>query len=122
MKRTKKLLALVLAMMMAFTALVLPAAAHGDEDNGVMPLHEVISCPICRNSVPVTIVPEYYWDAAFATTCSNSSDKHAHIPYRNYKVAVCGQCGHTNRSMLSTMYNVCEFDLRLAKQYQHLAN
>lgn len=47
MKRTKKLLALALALMMAFSCMAMPAMAHGDEDEGIMPLYEVHVCPKC---------------------------------------------------------------------------
>lgn len=45
MKRTKKLLALALAMMMALSCMAMPAMAHGDEDEGIMPLYEESTCP-----------------------------------------------------------------------------
>lgn len=44
MKKTKRLLALVLAMMMAFSLLAMPAMAAGD-DEGIMPLYEESTCP-----------------------------------------------------------------------------
>ncbi|MBD5170329.1 MAG: hypothetical protein HDT20_09490 [Oscillibacter sp.] len=47
MKRTKKLLALVMAMVMAFSCMTMPAMAHGHEDDGIMPLVERIRCPQC---------------------------------------------------------------------------
>lgn len=62
MKRTKKMLALVLAMVMAFSLLAVTAAAYGaeehehecaacSEDEGVMPLGPVgpqgPPCPVC---------------------------------------------------------------------------
>lgn len=46
MKKTKRLLALVLAMMMAFSLLAMPAMAAGD-DEGIMPLIEHSHCPKC---------------------------------------------------------------------------
>lgn len=47
MKRMKKLLALVLAMMMAFSTLAMPTMAHEAGEEGIMPLYEVAHCPEC---------------------------------------------------------------------------
>lgn len=47
MKKTKKLLALFLALMMALSCMVMPAMAHGHEDDGIMPLYEINPCPRC---------------------------------------------------------------------------
>lgn len=47
MKKMKKLLALVLAMMMAFSCMAMPTMAHGHDDEGIMPLVERTVCPRC---------------------------------------------------------------------------
>lgn len=57
MKKMKKLLALVLAMMMAFSLMAVTAAYDAEEhehecavcyeDEGIMPLYEVGRCPWC---------------------------------------------------------------------------
>lgn len=47
MNKTKKFFALALALMMAFTTLVLPAAAAAPEDEGIMPLGRMAYCSKC---------------------------------------------------------------------------
>ncbi len=47
MKKTRKLLALVLAMMMAFSCMAMPAMAAGDEGEGIMPRKPVYTCAEC---------------------------------------------------------------------------
>lgn len=47
MKKTKKLAALVLALAMAFSLMAVTAAAYGHEDEGIMPMYEVVRCPRC---------------------------------------------------------------------------
>ncbi len=81
MKRTKRLLALVLAMMMAFAMLAMPAAAHGDEDEGIMPLVTVRKCtePNCTGKVTRRTVTRYMTEMR---TCEYCSIRHRHdIPY-----------------------------------------
>lgn len=47
MKKTRKLLALVLAMVMAFSCMVMPAMAHDHDDEGIMPMIERTICSRC---------------------------------------------------------------------------
>lgn len=98
MKRTKRMLALVLAMMMAFAMLAIPAAAHGDEDEGIMPLYEVGICPYCNESK--TVVNRDHYTHTYATTCKNSGTTHKHTTYHNY---IEFECGH----LIGGNYDVC---------------
>jgi hypothetical protein len=92
MKRTKRLLALVLAMMMAFAMLAMPAAAHGDEDEGIMPLGQTRTCLQCKvgavSSYFATEIEEVY------PTCGNCNYPHLHV--RTYRVAreACNSCSY----------------------------
>lgn len=47
MKKTKKLAALVLAMAMVFSCMVMPAMAHDHDDEGIMPMIERAICSRC---------------------------------------------------------------------------
>ncbi len=92
MKRTKRLLALVLAMMMAFAMLAMPAAAHGDEDEGIMPLGLEIPCPKpdCGQSlIQETIrLP----GAIVKFTCPTCRYNHETPSVNVYTRAVCTSC------------------------------
>ena len=78
MKRTKRMLALVLAMMMAFSMLAIPAAAHGDEDEGIMPLYDIIPCP-SPNCNGYRTKTQEHGTLYRGETCSNIPDeKHFH--------------------------------------------
>ena len=93
MKRTKKLLALVLAMMMAFTTLVLPAAAHGSEDEGVMPLSLQRPCtePYCSGTV-TSRTETRYTRTEFRNGCDKCSYSHYHkVPY-SVDIEECNSC------------------------------
>lgn len=92
MKRTKKLLALVLALAMAFTTLVIPAAAHGDEDEGIMPLYEVGRCPKCGQYGQV--VRESYSHTYQVSSCRDRAGTHNHTEtvHSDYYP----ECNHTD--------------------------
>ena len=92
MKRTKKLLALVLALMMALSCMAMPAMAHGDGDEGIMPLYEVVHCPDCGESARVTrkhtgpqAIPSF--------DCNNAPFEHPHYAEDVYEVrTTCMYC------------------------------
>lgn len=105
MKRTKKLLAMALALMMAFSCMAMPAMAAG-EDEGIMPLGEHMQCLLCGRDIAIVIEPQYHYNEAYATTCSRSSTKHTHVPYQNHKVAVC-ICGQDYSYTLPQQYDKC---------------
>ncbi len=93
MKRTKKLLALVLALMMAFSCMAMPAMAHGDGDEGIMPLAAVRPCtePNCSGTVTFRTVTRYLdWE----TTCDKCSYRHMHrVPYLA-DIEYCDSCSY----------------------------
>ena len=49
MKKTKKLLALALALMLSLSCMAMPAMAHGDGDEGIMPLGMQAFCARCNS-------------------------------------------------------------------------
>ena len=92
MKRTKRLLALVLAMMMAFSMLAIPAAAHGDEDEGIMPLGLEIQCPnpACRQSLIQETMELDGPSVKF--TCRTCGQNHTVPSIAVYVRSVCTHC------------------------------
>ena len=90
MKKTRKLLALVLALMMAFSCMAMPAMAHGDEDEGIMPLGEVGTCPYCGKTGRVT---RENYTHTYYTTCTKASSRHQHTTYYNFIEYECGHVG-----------------------------
>lgn len=76
MKLTKKLAALVLAMMMALSVMAMPAAAYGG-DSGVMPLGTAVrTCSECGRSVSAQTSTER--SPKTVNSCSASSSAHTH--------------------------------------------
>lgn len=78
MKRTKKLLAMALAVMMAFSCMAMPAMAHGDEDEGIMPLRPMAVCPYCNRSCEVQNLPGMVW---YENGCPKYPWPHGHECY-----------------------------------------
>ena len=86
MKHTKKLLALVLAMLMAFSLLAVTAAAADAEehehtcaacceDEGIMPIGEAGFCPYCGWPAEYSRKPEngkYHFVCLNPTSCGRS--------------------------------------------------
>ena len=69
MKKTKRMLALVLAMMMAFAIMAVTASAYEaeehshecaacSEDEGVMPLYVALKCPRCNGAAELIEYPD----------------------------------------------------------------
>lgn len=98
MKKTRELLALALAMMMALSCMVMPAMAAGDEDEGIMPLYEVGRCPYCGVSGRIT--RESYTHTT-KKSCEKSSNAHKHT--ERYIFIDYTECGHTG----GTIYDIC---------------
>ena len=76
MKRSKKLLALVLALMLSFSCMAMPAMAHSHDDGGIMPVYEVGTCPWCGG------VARY-----------QSPDKYGRVWVMCLEGDLCGRCG-----------------------------
>lgn len=95
MKRTKKLLALALALMMALSCMAMPAMAAGDD--GIMPLKPVYRCEACYRSA--TYAGTEHKERADEShrvgpgECPKISVEHTHRPYDIMEVYRCGDCG-----------------------------
>lgn len=105
MKKFKKPLALILALMMAFSAMVIPAGA-ADEDEGIMPYPAARPCsnPNCGGSVsPYSTVES---DTKYQT-CSLCSYSHPHsVKYRCYYEG-CSSCSYRQLLSKVEISNVC---------------
>ena len=95
MNRMKKLAALVLALMMAFSTLVMPAMAA--ENDGIMPRMPITRCPHCGGGAEILIrQSSYYEDYWYG--CSESSGSHWHTVYTEEEEVACLEtdtCGKT---------------------------
>ena len=106
MKLTKKLLALVLALMMAFSTLVMPAmAAENDE---IMPRKPAYLCSYCNGAAEMRTrpgtYPEVYW-----TGCSKASGSHQHTVYTEEEELVCLQTGICGKIELLSITPIKEY-------------
>ena len=107
MKRTKNLLALALALMMVLSCMAMPAMAHGDEDEGIMPLYEVVHCPDCGENARVTrsYIHDEYWPA---TNCPNSVFAHLHFYDTIYTVrTACMYCDYDTTTYIPIGDGTC---------------
>lgn len=96
MKKTKKLAALFLALMMAFSLMAVTAAAYSAEAyDGIMPLGAKRECtqPDCSGTVSLRTVTRYMnWE----TTCEKCSYRHLHrVPY-TVDIEDCDSCSYHN--------------------------
>ena len=78
MKKTRKLLALVLALMMAFSCMAMPAMAHGDEDEGIMPLKPWAQCFYCGVGYETYNIPGF---VDYENGCADYPFPHIHDCY-----------------------------------------
>lgn len=104
MKHTKKLLALVLAMMMAFSMLAIPAMAVSDEDEGIMPLGEVRDCPECGQTADARRT--YYTDGPFesAASCGGGPVIHHHCIRTYHYRLTCRSCSYDGTFEIPVRY------------------
>ena len=93
MKKTKKLLALVLAMMMAFSLMAMPAMAVAADDDGIMPVGTMIQCDRCGAWV------EFY-SYSQTVNCSCKKNPNPHTKTTTYSGYSCS-CGNS-RSFTSS--------------------
>lgn len=110
MKRTKKLLVLALALMMALSCMATPAMAHGDEDEGIMPLYEATHCPECGKEARVTrsYIHDDYWEAI---NCQNSVWAHLHLYESIYTVrTACMYCDYDDTYYSPIGNGICPFN------------
>lgn len=96
MKKTRKLLALVLAMLMALSCMAVPAMAHEDEEE-IMPLGEVIRCQKCGGVADVTRTGPLYVGTT-EVYCPIVGGYHMHDVFNSYVFSECRDCGHSEGS------------------------
>ena len=104
MKLTKKLAALVLAMMMALSVMAMPAAAYGG-DSGVMPLGGVRTCPCGKSVSAYTYTQET--DRWSVDSCSKKDSVHDHVDLTTYDEYNCSCGQYLGTVKVSTRTNVC---------------
>lgn len=93
MKKTKKLLALALALMLSLSCMAMPAMAHGDGDEGIMPLGMQAFCARCNAMRGVVYRDSEYVRTKTSVVCSKNPHHHTHDVYRDI---VLYDCGHTD--------------------------
>lgn len=101
MKKTKKLAALFLALMMALSCMAMPAMAAG-EDDGIMPLGAVKPCQNCGEMVEI-IIQEIGPSIVDAAPHGNVEIWHKHeilARYESYHCFACGDEMHHSRTIL----------------------
>lgn len=112
MKSMKRIVTLALALMMAFSTLVMPAMAT-NEDEGIMPRKPTIYCDLCHTGSATRISSERDYNYAggrHVNSCSNMSAPHTHIPYRLIDTYVCDNCQHRMTFYSGYDYYVCRSD------------
>lgn len=91
MKKTKKLLAMVLALMMALSCMAMPAMAAEDEE--IMPFAVGRDCtePNCSGIVSLrTLSRTMNWN----TTCEKCSYEHLHKVRYSVDIESCNTCSY----------------------------
>ena len=78
MKKMKKLAALVLAMVMAFSCMMMPAMAHGHDDEGIMPMKPWMKCPECGTGCEAHNIPGLI---DYPEGCKTTPWPHSHACY-----------------------------------------
>lgn len=105
MKRTKKLLALVLALMMAISCMAMPAMAL---ENGAA--RNTMRCGVCNKYQTVSHDPDtvIYKRTSNVAGCSKTDFSHQHtIEYRNCNF-VCPK-GHVLATHTHTTSEICHY-------------
>ncbi len=90
MRKMKKLAALCLAMLMAFSIMAVTAAAYDAADDGIMPIPAARKCSNCTDGVVSMWTATRYM--RMETTCKDCSFRHYHkIPY-TVDIEDCDSC------------------------------
>lgn len=109
MKKTKKLLAMALALMMAFSCMAMPAMAHDDEDEAIMPLGPGFTCTTCGRLASYSGTEKSYReDESYRVgiaECPNISVAHTHLPYDIMEVYRCANCGQKYYHKIGESYD-----------------
>lgn len=92
MKKSKRILALVLVLALAFTSFaMLASASEADVEE-----RDAYSCPVCGT------VLRHYTDTdvvqTIQTTCPRSSSPHTHVLKNVYSVEDCPSCDYMNKA------------------------
>lgn len=107
MKKAKRILSLVLAVMLVMSVFVLPASAAAPEDE-VEPCYVVDFCPRCGGSCQRTRVEApFEYAQKSVESCASHNEWHPHYIMAYYDRIDCPNCG-SFRSIRST-YEVCGF-------------
>lgn len=107
MKKAKRILSLVLAVMLVMSVFVLPASAAAPEDE-VEPCYVVDFCPRCGGSCQRTRVEDpFEYAQKYVESCEGYGLSHTHYIMAYYDRIDCPTCG-TFRHIRST-YETCWF-------------
>lgn len=105
MKKAKRMLSLVLAVMLVMSVFVLPASAAAPDDE-VEPCAEYIRCPKCYfYDAYVTDTYERYVSTKYVESCGSLAGAHPHDVYGYYISYNCTNCGAF--TLLDHTWEVC---------------
>lgn len=108
MKKFKKPLALILALMMAFSAMVIPAGA-ADEDEGIMPLGPAMRCP-CGGTISLYYGTPYTTYENYPAGCSaHPGEGHFHELRCRDEYYRCDTCGTEHEIGYTVLRETCPF-------------
>lgn len=107
MTRTKKLLALVLALMMAISCMAVPAMAL---ENGAA--RNSIYCGTCHKYQPATHTPDtkHYTTTRTVGGCSKTNLSHDHTIVYYYCEFICPDCELPLATHTHTYSETCHYD------------
>lgn len=92
--KTKRIVALLLALMLAVSVITISAYAEGDE--GIEPYGPVVSCPRCGNGAAELLSTWYETTEETVSGCSGLYTPHKHRITREKSKYDCRSCGvHT---------------------------
>lgn len=107
MKKIKKLLAMVLALMMALSCMAMPAMAAEDEE--IMPLKPGFECSTCGKLASYSGTEKSYRaDESYRVgigQCPKVSVEHTHKPYDIMEVYRCANCGQKYYNKIGKSYD-----------------
>lgn len=91
-KKSKRILALVLVLALAFTSFaMLASASEADVEE-----RDAYSCPVCKLVLQHTTKPKDGY--TYTTTCNRISTPHAHYMREVYNAEFCLSCGYYSES------------------------
>ena len=108
MKRIKRLLALALAMMMAFAMMAIPAAAHGEEDEGIVPLYVVGKCT-CGGTITRTSAQIGLYNGKVAGCSTHPATDHTHHYIVMHNHSACDSCNNATKDWTTNVDSGCNW-------------